>query len=82
MYSVPMPAWPRYCRIASAMNSGPLSLRMWPGSPVLAKHLRQDVDHVDGRHRPIHLQGQALPRVLIDQAEPLERPARFDRCRG
>lgn len=37
--------------------------------------LRQDVDHVHGRQRALHLQRQALARVLVGQREPLQGPA-------
>lgn len=42
------------------------------GHAALQEDLRQDVDHVGGRDGPFHLQGQALPRVLVDQTEDLQ----------
>ena len=39
------------------------------------EQLRQRVDHVLARDAPIHLQSQALPRVLIDDLQPLQRAA-------
>src|SRR5690606_17461232 len=36
------------------------------------KQLRQRVDHILARDAPVHLQGQALPRVLVHQRQPLQ----------
>ena len=60
-------------RIAWAMNSGPLSLRMCFGTPRITNRSRQHVEHILGRHAAIHLQRQALARVLVHDRQPLER---------
>jgi hypothetical protein len=36
------------------------------------KELRERVDHVFARDAAVHLQGQALPRVLVLDREPLQ----------
>src|SRR5262249_20895131 len=43
--------------------------------PALAHHGRQHRNHRPSGHPPLHLQGQALARVLVHQREPLQRPA-------
>src|SRR5262245_26303673 len=43
--------------------------------PTPLHHPRQHCDHRLGRHAPLHLQRQALARVLVHQREPLQGPA-------
>src|SRR5690606_1270970 len=45
-----------------------------PGHATRRCQLDQHIDHIPGCHRPPDLQRQALPRVLIDDAQPLEAP--------
>src|SRR5690606_29112614 len=46
-----------------------------PGHAPRRRQLDQHIDHIPGCHRPANLQRQALPRVLIDDAQPLEAAA-------
>src|SRR5690606_33145726 len=45
-----------------------------PGHATRRCQLDQHIDHIPGCHRPPDLQRQAFPRVLIDDAQPLETP--------
>jgi len=47
-----------------------------PWDSAHSEQLCQRVDHVFARNAACHFQRQALPRVLVDNAQPLERAAR------
>ena len=59
----------------AAMNSGPLSLRMRCGTPRIANNSASVSITSSLRDAAIHLQRQALPRVLIHDRQPLQRAA-------
>src|SRR5215468_12715096 len=74
MYRVSSPALAIHARIPLAMNSGPLSLRMCAGAPRPRTTPAKTTLTPWAVIPPLHLQGQALPRVLVHQREPFQSP--------
>src|SRR6185295_6811490 len=68
MYAALAPTAVIHLCTALATNSGPLSDRMWPGTPQ-DEQVREHVDDVDGLQLAIHPDGQTLVREFIDHIE-------------
>ena len=75
MYNASTPTWPSQRRIAAAMNSGPLSLRMCLGTPRIANSSASVSITSSLVMLRATFKRQTLPRVLVHDRQPLQLAA-------